>query len=164
MVTIRDIIKNREPFWVSADDNVRQVARHLCKLKTGAVAVKEGDDVIGVFSERDLMHRVVCEGLDPEQVSVRDVMSTDLTFIHLDDDARLAKALMHTRRVRHLLVVGKDQGYRGMVSIRDIIEADVAGYTELVQKLNDTYYEQAYQAKYRLTGNRVIIEPYLARG
>ncbi|MCC6145906.1 MAG: CBS domain-containing protein [Candidatus Hydrogenedentes bacterium] len=164
MITIRDIIKNREPFWVSAEDNVRQVAKHLCKLKTGAVAIKDGVDVIGVFSERDLMHRVVCEGLDPGQVPVREVMSTDLTFIHIDDDIRLAKALMHKARVRHLLVVGKDQSYRGMVSIRDIIEADVAGYTELVQKLNDTYYQQAYQAKYRLTGNRVIVEPYVAHG
>lgn len=164
MTTIHDIIKNREPFWVSADDSVRQVTRHLCAKKTGAVAVKSGDDVVGVFSERDLMRRVVAEGRDPDSVPVKEVMSTNLTFIHLDDDIRMAKALMLKARTRHLLVVGKDSAFRGMVSIRDLIEADVAEYSELVHKLNDRYYEQAYQARWRTSSNRVIVEPYIANG
>ncbi len=158
MQTIGDIIKQREPFWVDANDSVRRVVEHLCARGIGAVAVKEQDEVVGVFSERDLMQRVVVPGLDPEQVPVRDVMSTSLTFIGLDDSVRTAKALMHESRKRHLLVVGKDCSFRGMVSMREMVEADVADYAEAVAKMNDKYYESAYRARWRTSSNRVIVE------
>ena len=160
MQIINEVIKPRDIYWVSADDTVRQVVHYLCERKTGAVVVKEGDEVVGMFSERDLMHRVVNKGDNPDDVLVRDVMSTSLIYIHIDDEIRMAKAKMFKNRVRHLLAVGKGNQLKGLVSMRDLIDADMSASSELVHKLNDNYYEEAYRAKWMISSNRVIIEPY----
>ena len=65
MRTIGTIVGDREPYWVSADWTVKKVVGYLCERKIGAVTVKEGDQVAGVFSERDLLFRVVGKGDDP---------------------------------------------------------------------------------------------------
>lgn len=160
MKLLKDIIKPRDVFWVSAEDTVRQAVRYMCERKTGAVVVKEKDEVVGVFSERDVLHRVINEERDPDAVTVREVMTTEIIFIHLDDETEVAKAKMFKNRVRHLVVVGNGNQLRGLISMRDLIEADMASSTELIQKLNDAYYEKAYKAKWRISSNRVIIEEY----
>lgn len=106
------------------------------------------------------MHRVVNEGLDANSVLVREVMSDNLIFIHSDDEFHMAKAKMFKNGVRHLLVVSKDNAFRGLVSMRDLIETDVAESTELIHKLNDAYFETAYKEKWRISSNRVIRESY----
>ncbi|MBI2431815.1 MAG: CBS domain-containing protein [Candidatus Hydrogenedentes bacterium] len=161
MMKVSDIIKPRDIYWVNENDTVRQAVRYMCERKTGAVAVKGSDNVVGVFSERDLMHRVVDGGLDPNSTLMRDVMSTNLIYIHLDDEIHMAKAIMFKNGVRHLLVVGKGDQCKGLISMRDLIEADMQDSQELIHRLNDVYYEQAYCAKWRISSNRVIVEPYL---
>lgn len=161
MRTISDVIKPRDIYWVEAADTVWQVVRYMCERKTGAVVVKEGDEVVGLFSERDLMKRVVCEGLDAKQTEVRDVMSKNLISVHLEDEIHLGKALMYKHSVRHLIVRGRDGVFKGLVSMRDLMEADVEEFTELVHRMNDNYYEQAYNAKWRFSSNRIIVEPFV---
>jgi len=161
VLKISDVIKPRDIYWISVDDTVEQAVRYMCERKTGAVAVKGTDSVEGVFSERDLMHRVVNAKLDPAATGIRDVMSTSLMFIHLDDEIRMAKAMMFKNQVRHLLVVGKGDQFRGLVSMRDLIEADMAESVELIHKMNDQYYEQAYNARWRISSNRVIVDHYV---
>ena len=161
MRTISDVIKPRDIYWVEAADTVHQVVRYMCERKTGAVAVKKGDEVVGMFSERDLMKRVVCQGLSPEDTLVRDVMSKNLIFIHLQDEIHLGKALMYKHSVRHLIVRGKDGSFKGLISMRDLMEADVEEFTELVHRMNDNYYEQAYNARWRFSSNRIIVEPFV---
>ena len=160
MQKISDVLRPRDTYWINAEDTVRQAVRYLCDRKTGAVAVRNGEDIVGVFSERDLMHRVVNKGRDPNLLAVKDVMSEDLIFIHADDEFHMAKAKMFKNGVRHLLVVGKDNAFRGLVSMRDLIETDVAESSELIHKLNDVYFEKAYKTKWRISSNRVITETY----
>jgi CBS domain-containing protein len=163
MRRISDVIKPRDIYWIEAGDTVRQAVKYLCERKTGAVAVKEGDEVVGVFSERDLMKRVVREGLNPDETFIRDVMSKNLIFIGLDDEIHLAKARMFKHSVRHLVVRGREGQYKGLVSMRDLMDADVAEFSELVHRMNDNYYEQAYNARWRMSSNRVIIEPFVSQ-
>ena len=160
MSLVKDVIKPREVYWVSAEDTVRQTVHYMCERKTGAVVVKDGDEVVGVFSERDVMHRVINKERAPEAVKVHEVMSTGIIFIHLDDETQIAKAKMYKNRVRHLVVIGTGNQLRGLISMRDIVDADIARSTELIQKLNDEYYEKAYRAKWRISSNRVIVEEY----
>lgn len=160
MQLVGDIIKPRDIYWVDADDTVRQTVHYLCERKTGAVAVKENDDVVGIFSERDLMHRVVNESLDIDAVRVREVMSPDPMSIALDDELGHGKAIMFQYGVRHLVVVGKGHVFKGLISMRDLLEADMAESSDLIEKLNDEYYEKAYRAKFRVSSNRVIVERY----
>jgi len=160
MQTLNDIIKPRDIYWIDADDTVQQAVHYLCERKTGAVVVKQDDSVVGVFSERDLMHRVVNEGRDPATTRVHEVMSTRLFSIALEDEIHHAKALMFKFGTRHLLVMGKGGQFKGLVSMRDLMEADLAESTDLIHRLNDEYYEKAYQSKWRVSSNRVIVEPY----
>lgn len=160
MQALREIVKPRDIYWIDAGDTVKQAVHYLCERKTGAVAVKCNGELCGIFSERDLMHRVVNAGLDPGATLVRDVMSSRLLTISLDESVHQAKALMFRYGIRHLLVTGKGNQFKGLVSMRDLMEADLAETTELVQRLNDEYYEKAYLTKWRISSNRVIVEPY----
>jgi CBS domain-containing protein len=160
MQMISDVIKTRDIYWVSADDSVRQAVHYLCERKTGAVAVKDGDQVVGIFSERDLMHRVVNPCLDPDAVKVRQVMTADPISVRIEDEMRHAKAVMFKCGVRHLVVVGNGGVFKGLISMRDLIEADMAESCELIERLNDVYYEKAYRARWRVSSNRVIVEQY----
>lgn len=160
MQTIGDVIKPRDIYWVSADDTIRQTVHYICERKTGAVAVKEGETVVGVFSERDLMHRVVNACVDMDAVPVRDVMSPEPLTVSLEDEIRYAKAIMFKCGVRHLVVVGNGDVFKGLISMRDLIEADMAESSELIERLNDGYYESAYRSRWRVSSNRVIEERY----
>lgn len=160
MQTIGDVIKPRDIYWVSADDSIRQTVRYICERKTGAVAIKEGEDVVGVFSERDLMHRVVNAGIDMDSTTVKEVMSSDPYSVSMEDEIRFAKAVMFKFNVRHLVVVGKGDVFKGLVSMRDLIEVDMAESSEMIEKLNDGYYESAYRSRWRMSSNRVIEERY----
>ena len=160
MPIVGDIIKPRDIYWVDVNDTIRQTVHYICERKTGAVVVKEGESVVGIFSERDLMHRVVNKSLDIDSVTVREVMSPDPMSVNLEDKLSHAKALMFKCGVRHLVVVGKGGVFKGLISMRDLIEADMAQSSELIEKLNDGYYESAYRSRWRVSSNRVIVEHY----
>jgi len=143
MRTIREILADREIFHISADMTVKDAVDYLCERRIGAVAVKEGPDVVGVFGEHDVMHRVVRPGLDPSSARVRDVMSTDCIRVPPDEDYRVAKMHMYDRNVRYLVVMDEYEQLLGLLSMRHLLRIDVEEYAELVSKLNDRYYQNA---------------------
>ncbi|MBM3775066.1 MAG: CBS domain-containing protein, partial [Acidobacteria bacterium] len=65
MTQIRDILRGRKLFWVESGRSVAEVARRMSELEVGAILVLENEELRGIFSERDLMTRVVVEGRDP---------------------------------------------------------------------------------------------------
>lgn len=160
MERLKDYLKGRDTLWINPKNTVREAVRYLCENRIGAVLVKLDDKAIGVFSERDLMQRVINQGLNPDEVLVEEVMSRNPITIHINDDINLAKALMHMNKVRHLLVVGKEGEVVGLLSVRDLMEHDLAASADLIHQLNDKYYERAYAAKWRVSSNRVIVETY----
>jgi len=91
MSRVRDILQNRELFHVEENDTVANVVRRMAEIRVGAILVFEGEQLRGVFSERDLMKRVVLERLDPELTLVKNVMSTDIATI--DETASLEEAM-----------------------------------------------------------------------
>ena len=144
MKLINELIGDREPFSVTPKMTVHKVVEYLCERKIGAVAVCESRKVVGVFSERDLMRRVVLAGLDPKKTPISDVMTTEVVHVRTDDKHNTARNLMLGRNFRHLVVLDKDEEYKGFVSIRELIEVDLQESKELVQKLNDDYYEEQF--------------------
>src|SRR5262245_66675063 len=104
MSRVRDIIDGRELFSVEESDTVASVARRMAELHVGAILVLQDDELRGLFSERDLMQRVVLEKLDPERTPVTDVMSTDLVTIDELASVEDAMELMQTHNCRHLPV------------------------------------------------------------
>src|SRR5579863_6863258 len=129
MSSVRDIVHDRDLFQVAEFDTVAQVARQMAALHVGAILVLNGESLRGIFSERDLMKRVVLEHLDPETTAVRAVMSTDV--VSVDELASLEEAmeLMQSHNCRHLPVT---RGSRvvGFLSMRDLMNFELARKTE----------------------------------
>lgn len=113
------------PARVETGQTVLEAVRVMAKEGVGAVAVVEkGEktDLCGVFTERDLMLRVVLQKLDPEQTKVRDVMTSPVTTIPENMTAEDAFNQLVERHMRHLAIVSPDGELLGMLSIRNLLE------------------------------------------
>ena len=110
MSRVFDLVHQRELFCVEEHHSVAEVARKMTELHVGAILVFSGDELRGVFSERDLMKRVVLERRDPERTPVGHVMSTDVATI--DESASLEDAMetMQSHNCRHLPVLRGGSG------------------------------------------------------
>lgn len=144
MKTIKDILGKREPYSVKPDMTVREAVNYLVEKKIGAVGVCEGPTVVGVFSERDLLHRVVHAGLDPAATPVSAVMTGDVISIDIGAGHSEAMALMVDKNFRHLAVRDEDGRFKGFVSMRELLEADIAEARDLIARLNDDYYHHEF--------------------
>jgi signal-transduction protein with cAMP-binding, CBS, and nucleotidyltransferase domain len=135
MVRVGDIIRGRNLFSVQIDQSVADVVRHMVELHVGAILVLEKDELRGLFSERDLMIRVVVERRDPGSTPVREVMSVDLATI--DESSTLDAALecMTQRSCRHLPVMSGGK-VTGFLSMRDVMWFDLAQKTEELEHLH----------------------------
>lgn len=145
MKTVGEIIGNREPYFVEPERTVREVVEYLATKGVGAVAVCEDGAVVGVFSERDVVRRVVAEGRDAQTTRIRDVMTGDVVSVSIEDSHHAAKALMLDKKFRHLVVIDREKRFRGFVSMRDLLEVDLAESRELIHSLNDGYYEHQFK-------------------
>ena len=144
--TIREIMgKGREKFSVHPTESIRRVAEFMRDKNVGAVAICDGDSIVGVFSERDLLRRVVLQGIDIETATVSEVMTSPVNWIYVEESCEVAKAVMVDKGHRHLVVKDNQQRFIGFVSSRELLEADLESSQELVGKLNDGYYEHRFQ-------------------
>ena len=137
MSGVKDIVQQRELFSVEEHQSVAEVARKMADLHVGAILVLNGDGLRGVFSERDLLKRIVVERRDPESTPVGTVMSTDVFTI--DESASLEEAMesMQSHNCRHLPVTRKGQVV-AFLSMRDLMNF------ELAQKTEEIHHMRAY--------------------
>ena len=123
MKQLGEIIEGQRLFNAKASDTVRDAVKMMSEKNVGAVAVLDSGRLVGIFSERDVMRRVVAAGLNPEKTTVANVMTKDLVVGKPTDDINAALQKMHALGCRHLPVV--DSGNLvGMVSLRDLLEVD----------------------------------------
>jgi len=110
--------KGSEIYSVPPEETVWEAVRTMAGRHIGAILVIEGNQLVGIFSERDLLVRVLLTGLDPTVTPIKAVMSTDMVYVTPETPVREAMAVMTERRCRHLPVM-EGQEMRGMVSIGD---------------------------------------------
>ncbi len=129
MSQVRDITQDRQLFFVEEGHSVADVVRQMSELHVGAIVVMNGDRLRGVFSERDLMKRVVLEKLDPATTLVENVMSTAVVTIDELASVEDAMELMQVNNCRHLPVT---RGSRvvSFLSMRDLMNFELARKTE----------------------------------
>lgn len=102
----------------------RKAAKMMKEKNAGAVLVIDNDRLVGIFTERDVVFRVVAAGLDPAQVRLRDVMTPDPHVVAPDRPLGVALMIMHEGRFRHLPVV-LDGKVVGMVSARSAMDPEL---------------------------------------
>ena len=100
----------------------------------GSVVITRSSKIIGMFTERDLMMRVVGKRKDPEKVKIKDVMSETLITVGPEDSAGSCLNLMKEHRCRHLLVFAGDE-FLGIVSLRDMVTLMLDEKEELIGHL-----------------------------
>ena len=134
MSRVRDIVHYRELYSATESQTVADVARQMAELQVGAILVLDGEQLRGVFSERDLMKRVVLEGRDPEQTPVRQVMTRDVATVDELASVDEAMELMQATNCRHLPVM---RGHRviNFLSMRDLMKFELARKTEELHHL-----------------------------
>lgn len=147
MKTVKDILGKRLPFSVTPDMTVHEVVHYLVDKGIGAVAVCDGPAVVGVFSERDLMRRVVHAKRDSKTTLVSDVMTKDVISIGIGASHSEAMALMLDKNFRHLAVRDEDGRFKGFVSMRELLELDIAEARQLISRLNDDYYHHEFDQR-----------------
>ena len=123
MKAIAEIIEGHPLIHANPSDNVRQVARMMTDRNVGAIAVLDSGRLVGVFSERDLMARVVATGLNPDDTPVSNVMTKELIVADAGDGVSEALQKMYDCKCRHLPVV-RGGKLIGMLSIRDLLQVD----------------------------------------
>ena len=109
---------------VKADDNVAQVVALLAEKRIGCVPVVDGDKVVGLFSERDLVYGVATHGAALLERTVGAVMTSPVVTIDPNTPILTALSLMTKRRIRHLPIV-QDAKMVGFVSIGDLVKSRI---------------------------------------
>ncbi len=120
MASIRDLISNRTIHYVKPSQTVFEAASYMVERNVGAVPVLEDAKLVGIFSERDIMRRVVTEGRDPLTTRIAEVMSTELRTLEPSASSEDAMCLMQTHGVRHLPVC-EGRTLVGFLSLRDLL-------------------------------------------
>lgn len=161
MATIKEIVRLRPHLPINQDRTVEEAVKFLCKHNISATLVtNEKGEIVGILSEKDVVRKVLYKELDPKKTKVSEVMSTRIIHVHENEDVNVAKILMVMNGVRHLVLVDDEHHVCGLLSIRDLIESDLSESKELLKKVNDAYYEHEYLPTWRISSNRVIIEPH----
>ncbi len=120
MATVQELLSNRTIHYVQPDQTVFEAAHYMVACNVGAVPVLDGTELVGIFSERDLMQRVVTEGRDPLSTQIAEVMSTDLHTVVPGAGSEEAMCLMKTYGIRHLPVCD-GRTLVGFLSLRDLL-------------------------------------------
>lgn len=114
-------IMTQEVESMRLDATLQEAAQQMRASNIGAVPVCEGDRVVGILTERDLMSRATAEGRDPKTTRVCEVVTPELITCFEDQESSEAIRVMHERQLRHLAVLSRDRRLVGIVSLRDLV-------------------------------------------
>jgi len=105
---------------IDLNANVKKGAAVMAKKGIGSLVVVQEGRAVGIVTERDLVSKIIADGLDPAKVLVRDIMSTPL--ITIQPDAKIAEAarLMNEYKIRRVVVTAADGSLAGIVTASDL--------------------------------------------
>jgi CBS domain-containing protein len=136
MTTVRMLLdrKGREIYSVEAQAPVLEAIRLMAEHGVGALLVMRGAALEGIVSERDYARKVILRGRSSSDTPVRDIMSSPVLTVSLDDTVERCMQLMTDKRLRHLPVVDGGR-VLGMVSIGDLVKAVIAEQQQQIEQL-----------------------------
>ena len=139
---LKDLLakKGNVVIQVEIDCIITAAARKMRDNKVGALMVMKNDTLSGIFTERDLMSRVVAEGLNPEKVQVSEAMTLSISTVPLETPIREAANIMSQNLIRHLPVLGEGQLY-GVISVGDILAWKLREQEFTLHQLEDYFFK-----------------------
>jgi signal-transduction protein with cAMP-binding, CBS, and nucleotidyltransferase domain len=136
---IRNLLQPQDLLTLDEAASVLEAAQAMSAKKVGAVIVtRDGGRLAGIFTERDLMSRVVVALRNPETVLLREVMTRDVFSVDLDAEVKDVRTELQVRHIRHLPIVA-DGRIVGILSLRDLLRADIDAMSIEVQALESYF-------------------------
>jgi CBS domain-containing protein len=146
MKKLRDIMRSGFLFTIQGKATVCEAVRLMVDHNVGIVIVLDRERLAGVFSERDVVRRVLHQGLDPVTLPVGEVMTADVITADAEMDYESAMSAMDEAGIRHLLVTSGSK-MLSMISIRDLTRAVLRDREEEVQHLREYLYQVPPQSQ-----------------
>jgi CBS domain-containing protein len=131
-------VKGHGCFSVGPGENVYSAIKKMAEKDVGSVLVMDGSALVGILTEREYARNVVLKGRSSPQTLVRDIMSTQVTYVEPDATVEDCMALMTEKRVRHLPVV-EDETVVGIISIGDLVKSVIDDQRFTIHQL-ETYF------------------------
>lgn len=129
---VQDVLKRKghDVVAISPAASVADLLKLMADNRIGSVVVLDGDRLVGIVSERDVVRRMAESDDDVRKLPVNNIMTVDVQVCGLDDDTAELAATMTEYRVRHLPVVGDDGRVLAIVSIGDVVKARLDTLTD----------------------------------
>jgi CBS domain-containing protein len=145
MPTVQDVLvdKGSHVFRIPAETSVLEATRAMNEHQVGALVVMEEGHVVGMFTERDVLRRVVAEERSPSDVRVSEVMTRDVVCCRPNTELDEVSRIMRDRRIRHVPVCDEDGRLLGMVSIGDVNAFHASTQEAQIHFLHDYVYGRA---------------------
>lgn len=141
MSSLSEFLKRKEVFTVNTGTSIKATVNYMAEKGVGILPVLQEGKLVGVFSERDLVKRVIAKERDLNSTLVDDVMSTNLIIAKSEESHESALAKMKEAKTRHILVIDGDK-LIGVLSLRDLLEVDLLSCKTTVEVLNNYIYSK----------------------
>ena len=136
---VRELMTRRVE-WTTPDTTLATAARRMRDLNIGCLPVGEGDSFIGILTEKDFTSRATAEGLNPTTTTVRQIMTSGVTYCSESDNIEDALSTMRQRRIHHLPVRSQSNLVVGIVSLSDLA---LKGPQELYSDISKLAFQNA---------------------
>lgn len=145
MPTVLDVIRSKGDVIhsISPTESVLDAVHKMNQFKIGCLMVMQNDQVMGIFTERDVLRRIIGEGRNVADVTVGEVMTSEVVCCRPETDLDDVSAIMKTRRVRHVPVCDDDGKLYGVVSIGDVNAFHATNQEQTIHFLNEYIYGRA---------------------
>jgi CBS domain-containing protein len=136
MKTVRDILKAKgsDVWWVDPNATVFDALQRMAEKEVGALVVMQGEQIVGLISERDYARKVILHGRASSTTLVKEIMTSPVVYIHFDQAIEECMSLMTEKRTRHLPVMENGK-LVGLISIGDIVKSIIADQQFIIEQL-----------------------------
>jgi len=137
MKTLKQLLagRNRPLAVVAPGDTVFHALTVMAKHEVGAVLVLDGEQLVGIFSERDYARKIILQGKTSKETLVREIMSDKVAYVTPNVSLDECMALMTEKHFRHLPVLDEDGNVLGIISIGDLVKETICDQQFLIAQL-----------------------------
>ena len=147
-LTIRSLLrhKGREVYTIQSNQSVYEAILEMNVKSVGALIVKEGDQMVGIVTERDYLRKIIIKDRSSKETAVDLIMSRELVVINPDHTIQEAMAVMTTKKCSHLPVI-ENGDLEGIVSQGDLIHTIIKDHEFTIEQLEGYMYGPAVPRK-----------------
>jgi CBS domain-containing protein len=140
--SIKEMFSSKNLYTVQSGAKIIEVANYMAEHNIGLVPVLGNDGkLLGVFSERDLVRRVIAKGLDLHTTTVDSIMTKELVIASINESHQECLKKMKDKNIRHILIIDNEK-LHGILSMRDLLEIDLQVQQETIEVLHNYIYSK----------------------